>query len=151
LVPQASTTYALAKMEKKARDSRTHAIATINTTQGFKKLIIAQELRMHNQDLRRLNLPYKIKPFLNIISQKTDNDTLYILPALVTSYQWKKDQKKIATMRNFVTSIEPFIITKVSKNDRGDTRSYVGITRLYHYSISPDILLVKNWRKVLEK
>jgi len=146
LVPQASTTYALAKMEKKARDSRTHAIGTINATQGFKKLVIAKELRMHKQDLRKLNLPYKIKPLLTIASKPSNDDTLYILPALITSYKWKKDKKKITAMRGFVTSIEPFIIKKVSKNDRGDKRNYVGITRLYHYSISPDILLVKNWR-----
>ena len=151
LVPQASSTYALAKMEKKARDSRTHAIADINTLQGFKKLIIAKELRIHWQDLRKLKLPYSIKPLLDIASQKTNEDTLYVLPALITSSKRKKDEEKITAMINFVASIEAFIIKKVSKNDRGDERNYVGITRLHLYSINPDILLVKNWRTVVEK
>jgi len=150
LVPQASSTYALAKMEKKARDSRTHTIADINTLQGFKKLVIAKELRIHWQDLRKLKLPYSIKPLLDIASQKTNEDTLYVLPALIASSE-KKDEEKITAMRNFVASIEAFIIKKVSKNDRGDERNYVGITRLHLYSINPDILLVKNWRTVVEK
>jgi len=46
-------------------------------------------------------------------------------------------------MRNFIKSIEPLVVQTIRKNDRGDKRRYIGVTRLRHYSISPTILLIK--------
>ena len=142
-IPQSFTVYKMAIKEKIARDSRTHAMGSINKQKDYKNIVIAKELRVHNQDLRLLKKPYKILPLLDIKRVGLQKDTLYVIPSEVASYQYKKDKDKLDTMREFIKSINPLIIEVVLKNDREDKRSYIGITRLHHYSISPTILLIK--------
>jgi len=146
LAPQAYSTLNLAKIERDARDSRIHAVNAINRLKGFKEIVIAKELRIHPQNLRVLNLPYTIKPLLQIASSKSKEGVLYVLPALITSSKWREKKEQIHKMRNFIDSIKSdSIVQKIIRNDRGDKRAYVGITRLEYYSISPNILFVKNF------
>jgi len=149
LTPQAYSTLKLAKIERDARDSRIHAVNAINRLKGFKEIVIAKELRIHSQNLRVLKLPYKIKPLLNIASQPFKDGVLYVLPALVSSSQWRKNREKIKRMRSFIKSIDnKAIVQTIIRNDRGDKRAYVGITRLEYYSISPTILFVKSLQEI---
>ena len=146
LVPQAYTTLKLSKIERDARDSRTHAINAINRLKGYDRVVIAKELRVHPTELKLLHIPYTIQPLLTIASTKRKERTLYILPALVTSAKWREKKELVNAMRSFIDSIPiSAIVQKVVRNDRGDKRAYVGVTRLEHYSISPTILFVKKF------
>jgi hypothetical protein len=133
----------MAIKEKIARDSRTHAIGVINRQKDYKNIVIAKELRVHNQDLRLLKKPYKILPLLDIKRIGLQQDTLYVVPNKVSSYRYKIDKNIVNAMSSFINSIKPFIVEIIKRNDREDKRSYIGITRLHHYSISPTILLLK--------
>ncbi len=146
LVPQAYRTLKLSKIERDARDSRTHAINTINRLKGYNRVVIAKELRVHPIELKLLNIPYTIEPLLTIASTKNRDGTLYMIPALVTSYKWREKRQMVDAMRSFIDSIPPSaIVQKIARNDRGDKRAYVGVTRLEHYSISPTILFIKKF------
>jgi len=142
-IPSSISIYKRAKIELYARDSRTHAIDAINRQSDYKSIVIAKELRVHKQDLRLLKRPYKIVPLLDIAKMKLDRDILYVLPSKVSSYKYREDKNILNVMRNFIKSINPLIVEIISTNDREDKRSYIGITRLRHYSISPTILLIK--------
>jgi len=142
-IPQSLESYKMAKVEKMARDSRTHAMAIINGERGYKSIVIAKELRVHNQDLRLLKKPYKITPLLDIAKGKLDKDILYVIPSQISSYRYNEDKKIVNAMRDFIKSTEPLVVQTIRKNDRGDKRRYIGVTRLRHYSISPTILLIK--------
>ncbi len=145
ITPQAYSSLSEAIVQKEARDSRTHAINAINKVQGFSNIVIAKELRIHPQDLKLLKLPYTIEPLLMISTKKSQKKTLYILPALISSSQWRKDKNKIDAMRKFIASLDKTsILQTIQKNDTRDTRAYVSVTRLHYFSISPTILFAKN-------
>jgi len=141
--PQALHTYRLAKIERDAKDSRTHAMGAINRKKGYKSIIIAKELRVHNQDLILLKKPYKIVSLVDIDKINLDKNILYAIPFKVTSYRYKEDNRKLWIMRDFIKSVSSSIVEVIVRNDRGDKRGYVGTTRLRHYSINPTILLIK--------
>lgn len=145
IAPQAYSSLSEAIVQKEARDSRTHAVYAINSIQGFSNIVIAKELRIHPQELKLLKLPYTIEPLLTISTQKSQEKTLYILPALISSSQWEKDKNKIYAMRKFIASLDKAsILQTIQKNDTGDTRAYVGVTRLHYFSVTPTILFAKN-------
>jgi hypothetical protein len=144
LAPQAYSTLKLSKIEKDARDSRTHAINAINRLKGYDRVVIAKELRIHPTELKILQIPYTVEPLLTIASKPLEEKILYVIPALVTSAKWREKKEIVGAMRSFIDSIPTSaIVQKIVRNDRGDRRAYVGVTRLEYYSISPTILFIK--------
>jgi 4-amino-4-deoxy-L-arabinose transferase-like glycosyltransferase len=142
-IPQSIRVYQDAKIEKVSRDSRTHAMISINIQKGYDSIVIAKELRVHSQDLRLLKKPYKIVPLLDIAKSNLDKNILYVVPAKVSSNNYKLNKDKIVAMRDFINSISNFTTEVIKRNDSGDKRSYVGVTRLEYFSVNPTILLIK--------
>ncbi len=119
----------------KRDDTRTQVINVIKSMKDIQKVVFAKELRMHFQDLRRLNTPYRIVPLLKMTKKTSDDSVLYVLPSNITSF-YKANEKKLLPLVQFISDIDKNSIVKhIGKK---------GKTRIDIFSISPAIILVKD-------
>ncbi|MDZ7695451.1 MAG: hypothetical protein U5R49_00510 [Deltaproteobacteria bacterium] len=117
------------------KDTRTNVIDEINMLKGFTKVVIAKELRIHSQDLKRLKMPYGVVPLLEINTFSSDEDWLFVFPSNITAKSIVKSKSKLESMQRYIDRIEKSsIIRKIGDN---------GETCVDIYSINPSILLVK--------
>ncbi|MCK5538872.1 MAG: glycosyltransferase family 39 protein [Bacteroidales bacterium] len=149
LVQQAYSSLNTAKEKYEMKDTRTNVINEINAFKEIKKIVIAKELRIHSQDLKRLKIPYSIVPlleiaskpsdqntFLEIFTRPLDQNTLFVLPSNITSFDITRDKKKLGPMQKFIAEIDRSSFIK----EVGDT----GGTYIDIYSVNPGIMLAKN-------
>jgi len=136
LLPQAYTSLNLAKIKYKSKDTRTKVIDELNNLKDIKHIIIAKELRVHSQDLKRLKIPYSIEPLSSVALKQSAKNTLFVLPNNITSFHKKRDEKKLKPLQKFISTIDKSsIIKKIGTN---------GGTRIDIYSTNPAIILIKN-------
>ena len=77
LLPRAHDAYQTGIVLHNTRDTRSAVIDTLNAMENVQKVVFARELRMHEQDLNRLQCDYAIQP-IEIMSaeQNRDQNTL---------------------------------------------------------------------------
>jgi uncharacterized membrane protein len=80
LIPQASSSLKESLKVYNSKDTRTKLVEYLNNFKNYNKLIIAKELRIHPQDLRKIKTQYKILPLLTIADLPKTKQTLYVLP-----------------------------------------------------------------------
>lgn len=65
-------------------DTRSSMIYEIQKIENIKNVIVASELRVHNQDLRKIGLPFEVASIKDIDNcKKFSENTLFILPASI--------------------------------------------------------------------
>ena len=136
LLPQAYTSMHKAKAKYKSKDTRTKVIDELNAFKDIKNIIIAKELRIHSQDLKRLKIPYTVVPLLKVSSSAKNINTIYLLPKNITSFHMPRDKKKLEPMQKFISKIDKSSIIKTIGGNGG--------TRIDIYSVNPGIIFVKD-------
>lgn len=137
LLPQTISSTIEAKSHYKKRDTRTIAINEINKMGGIiQKVVFAKELKVHNQDLRRLKISYAILPLLSIGAATPNKNTLYVLPKKITSaHNTLKYKKNIDSMQKVITAIDK---SSIVKTVGGNQEMLLDV-----YTRNPGIIFVK--------
>ena len=140
LLPQAYASLYTAKAKYKTKDTRTKVIDELNALKDVKKVIIAKELRLHSQDLKRLNIPYHIAPLFVISSSASTKvrtkDTIYLLPKKITSRHLARNKKQVESMQKIIDNIDQSLIIETIGGNGG--------MRIKQFSINPGMILVKD-------
>ncbi len=127
------------------KDSRTRVINIINKMDNINYVIFADELRVHQYDLRRLNKKYKIVSLLKMgkLNLK-DKRVVYVVPEKLIAFFPERCYRRLFKCRKVLTSI---------KRDEILKRINGYPARLDIYSINPGILILKNLphQKIVQK
>jgi hypothetical protein len=130
LLPQLLTSIETAKAKYKSRDTRTIVIDKINALKNINSVVIAKELKVHQQDLKRLKIPYSVKPLLTMFLGAISKNTIFLMPKNIA-----RDKKKQALLQKLIASIDrSSIVTTVGG----------GGTRIDIFSVNPGLLIVKD-------
>ena len=84
LLPRAHDAYQTGWVLHNARDTRSAVIDTLNAMDDVQKVVFARELRVHEQDLNRLQCDYAIHPIEIMSAEQNRDHTHYVLPAKVS-------------------------------------------------------------------
>jgi hypothetical protein len=117
-------------------DNRTKMIDDLNSIEDIDRIIIAEELRVHSLDLKRIKMPYRILPLLRINNTDINNlNKIYVLPQGLTTFD-KTDKINIDNKQKFIIKL---------KNKKQIIKELKGMsTREKVYSKSPGILILKD-------
>lgn len=135
LAPQAYTSVDKAHVTYHSKDTRTNAITQINEIKNVKKIVIAEEIKIHAQDLKKLKLPYKVLPLLKMPSQNNIEGVIFVVPSNVTSFNVKRDESKLQPLKQLIASIEKSKTVGQIGGNRG--------TRIDIFSVNPGLIFVK--------
>jgi hypothetical protein len=121
---------------KATKDSRTLIIDKLDKLNG-NKIYIADELRIHNQDLRRLSTPHQIMKLSDMYScpSKVSDGFLVVPSQIWMMYPSADDKKMVASTTEKLNSIAKNKIV-LRENPSG------GGTSLDIYTINPEILVI---------
>jgi 4-amino-4-deoxy-L-arabinose transferase-like glycosyltransferase len=130
-----ATKIALNRFDQK--ESRSQAIEKLNSLQAMSaKIIIAKELRVHPQDLSRLNLPYEILSLNQIFSCKFQNNQklLFLLPSNINEADFDKlSQAKIFNLNLKKIPVDQIVFS--------NTNEHHAPLNLDIFSINPGFLI----------
>jgi 4-amino-4-deoxy-L-arabinose transferase-like glycosyltransferase len=116
------------------QDSRSTIVSMLNVYEPKPTLIyISKEIRMHEQDLRKLKSPYKIVALEALFSCSTHvNGSLAVIPAELES-GGPSDEKLALFYTSLMKQLAP--LSPLMHVGRG-------VTRLSHFSIDPKLLVI---------
>ncbi len=111
-------------------DPRTTIVEEVNALAGVGRLVVAEELRLHRQDLDRFHVPVQTKPLKELFCDPTAEDTSYLLPARLASGH-PSDAAQVAALNRALEGGVSDAIVRI-----GD-----GQTRLRRLSFWPGVAL----------
>jgi len=116
-------------------DTRTQSIDLLNDRKNIKQIIIAKELKYHQNDLKKLQTPYIVLPIETIANMQKPEKALYVIPIEIKN-RFSESSKEQKQKQN--------IINEVKKNN-----DYFEIDGAQLYldrnSINPGIMLVQRF------
>ena len=128
-VPAALESYRIAVK----REMRTVGIETINEMQGIKRAVIAKELRIHPQDLRKLKIPRQVDLITDFHGMARNlPGTLYVVPARLNAFQAKQiHQPLIERHRKYLGKLDKDkVVAEIGNN----------VTMLDSFSLDPGLV-----------
>jgi 4-amino-4-deoxy-L-arabinose transferase-like glycosyltransferase len=135
LIPQTYASLRTAVVRYNTHDTRTMIVRDINKMENVDQVLIAEELRIHEQDLRKLKKNYGVLPLLEMPSIPSDSSELFVIPSHIGFYDKNVNRDKRKKMEALISQIDKSDVVK----EIGDDRK----TRIDIYSINPGILLVQ--------
>ncbi len=123
------------------KDSRTRVIEILNEIKGYDLIVFAKELRVHENDLRRLNKRYKVIPLQKIDKNKfKGKKVLYIVPEKLIAFFPTRCYEDLYRDRKILTLIKrEYILERLGEY----------AARLDIYSIDPKILILKDFPEIV--
>ena len=146
LLPRAHDAYQTGIVLHNARDTRSAVIDTLNAMENVRKVFFARELRMHEQDLNRLQYDYSIHPIEIMSAEQNRDRTHYVLPAEV-SQTYTYHHGEIQTKQALIDKIHSqHILQYIANNYIGQNigRDYIkqnAATMLDVFSTSPSLIV----------
>ena len=146
LLPRAYDAYQTGIVLHNARDTRSAVIDTLNAMENVQKVVFARELRMHEQDLNRLQCDYAIQSIEIMSAEQNRDRTHYVLPSEVSqTYTYHHDE--IQTKQALIDKISgDHILQYVANNyiEQNIGRDYIkqnAATMLDVFSTSPSLIV----------
>lgn len=116
-------------------ETRTAAITAVNELSDIRRVVIAEELRIHESDLRRLRVPRMMAPLKAIIEAEPDSlDTVFVVPTGVAVTENHEHATAARLSRDYLADIFRDGIVK-----RWDGAN----VHLDSYSVNPGVIMCK--------
>lgn len=146
LLPRAYDAYQTGVVLHNTRDTRSAVIDTLNAMEDVQKVVFARELRVHEQDLKRLKYDYSIQPIEIMSAEQNRGRTHYVLPVKVSqiyTYHDKETQTKQAIIDKIRSE---HILQYIDNNYIGQNtgKDYIkqnAATMLDVFSTSPSLII----------
>jgi hypothetical protein len=139
LLPQTYAAYREGIKKYHTRDTRSTAIDLINNMNHVKKIYIAKELKVHEQDINRLKYDYAVQPIEIMSSKKPVDGIIYVLPYMIS---------QVDNYYREEVTIKQSIIDRINQEDilQHLDHNYIEgkpATMLDIFSTSPSLIITK--------
>ena len=141
LLPRAYDAYQTGIALHNTRDTRSAVIDTLNAMEDVQKVVFARELRVQEQDLKRLKCDYSIQPIEIISAEQNKDGVHYVLPAEISQI-YTYHHEEIQTKQAIIDKIHSeHILQYIEQNIGKDYVKQNAATMLDVFSTSPSLII----------